>query len=142
MTCAAGQGKACPIPDTTSVRSPRTVFGGPELNHQRQSGSELPSVQLLENVDVEDLVVHDLFEIYILLLGFLQTLDVIGIHLAILGSPAVPGRIGDLQVAGPYHSPSSFPAFWDQTRTTGGSVFWGRGNNTLIFNSTYHHEEV
>jgi hypothetical protein len=52
----------------------------------------------LQHVDVQGLIRHDALETRVLLLEFLQALGVVGLHAAILIAPAVPGRLGDLEL--------------------------------------------
>jgi len=53
---------------------------------------------LLEHVDVEGLVGHQLLQPGVLGLQFLEAFGVAGLHAAVLGHPAMPGRLGDLQM--------------------------------------------
>lgn len=57
-------------------------------------------VQLLQHVDVQGLVCHHPLQLAALLLDVPQSPGVVGLHAAALVPPAVPCRLGDLQVAG------------------------------------------
>ena len=60
------------------------------------AGSPVSPPQLLQGFDLELLVSHDPLEPGVLGLQFLQPLDVLGLQPAVLRSPAVVGRLGDL----------------------------------------------
>src|SRR5829696_3395368 len=64
---------------------------------RRRSGSEVSLGQLLEQVDVQRLVGDQPLEPGVLGLQLPQLLGLAGLHPAILGPPAVPGRLADLQ---------------------------------------------
>ena len=74
-----------------SRRARRPAGGGP--------GSEVSPVQLLQHVDVERGVGHELLQPLVLLAEFLQPLGVVGLHAAVPVPPPMPGRLGDLQAA-------------------------------------------
>src|SRR5579875_487229 len=72
-------------------RTQRPSGGGP--------GLEVSLFQLSQHVDVERLVGHDLLQADVLALQVLQALRVVGQHGAVLVARAVPGRLGDHEVA-------------------------------------------
>src|SRR5690606_29042328 len=53
---------------------------------------------LLEHVDVESLIGDQLLEPGVLGLELFEPFGLVGLHAAVLGYPAMPGRFGDLQV--------------------------------------------
>jgi hypothetical protein len=52
----------------------------------------------LQHVDVEGLSGHDALELSVFLPELLQSLGVVGPHVAVLIPPAVPGRLGNLEM--------------------------------------------
>ena len=62
------------------------------------SGLEFSLGHELQHVDVQGLVRHDALQARVLLLELFEALGVVGLHAAILIPPAVPGRLGDLEL--------------------------------------------
>jgi hypothetical protein len=82
------------------------AFGYPEPVAQRRHGaalavrgSEVSRRDLLEHVDVEGLVGHQLLQPGVLGFEFFEPLGLVGLHTAVLGKPAMPRRLSDLQVS-------------------------------------------
>lgn len=62
------------------------------------SGSEVSRRDLLEHVDVESLIGDQLLEPGVLGFELLEPFGLVGLHTAVLGHPAMPRRLGGLQV--------------------------------------------
>lgn len=52
---------------------------------------------MLQHLNVQSLVGHDLFQPAVLVFEFLEPLGFLGLHPAVLRSPAIEGRLTDLQ---------------------------------------------
>ena len=79
-------------PEPFAAASPRRGGDG--------SGSEVSLGQLLEHRLVELGLGQELLQPGVLALELLEPLGVVGLHAAVLGDPAVPGRLGDLAGGG------------------------------------------
>src|SRR5690606_169094 len=77
---------------------------------------EVSRRNLLEHVDIEGLVGDQLLEPSVLILSFefFEAFDVIGLHAPVLGHPAMPGRLCDLQM--PAHLSQLLPGPEEQGR--------------------------
>ena len=84
--------------DTPFVLRPRTVPRADGLHCGGGSGSEVSLSQLLEHRLVELGLGEESLEPSVLPLELLESLRVICLHAAVLLSPAVPGRLGDLEM--------------------------------------------
>jgi hypothetical protein len=83
----------------------RPTLGEPLVVHQHQDRLAPPGLpisrrDLLERVDLELLVRDDALQLQVLALELLQALDVVGLHRAALGAPAVKRVLGDLELLG------------------------------------------
>ncbi len=85
-------------PDCGPARRPRTVHTASLPRGAYGAGSEVSRRDLLEHVDIKGLVGDQLLESGVLGLEFFEAVGVIGFHAAVLGHPAMPGRLGDLQM--------------------------------------------
>src|SRR6476661_2176439 len=88
----------CPPPCRPGVRTPRTGRAAPSRRRACDSGSEVSRRDLLEHVDVQSLVGDQLLEPGVLGLEFLEPFGLVGLHAAVLGKPAMPRRLRDLQM--------------------------------------------
>src|SRR5690606_34524516 len=77
---------------------PRTDRAASPLLHVAGSGSEVSLGQLLEHRLVELGLGQELLQSGVLALELLEPLRVARLHAAVLGDPAVPGRLRDLQM--------------------------------------------
>src|SRR5215211_6006811 len=84
-------------PDRRGVGTPRSGPAGAPRPCGAAPGSEVSLGQLLEHVDVQRLVGDQPLEPGVLGLQLLEPLGRTGLHPAVLGPPAVPGRLADLQ---------------------------------------------
>src|SRR5207245_535155 len=72
---------------------------GPRRPAGGASGSEVSLSQLLEHVDVEGLVGDQLLQSSVLTLEVLEAPHLLALHARVLCPPAVPGGLGDAEVA-------------------------------------------
>jgi hypothetical protein len=94
---------AAVLPDQLArppLRHPEHLLGGARRRGAGEPGSPVSPPQLLQRLDLELLVGHDPLQAGVLALQFLQPLDVVGLQPAVLGAPAVVGRLADLQLLG------------------------------------------
>src|SRR6185312_2579372 len=89
---------ATPPPHRRGVQTPRTAHAVPQRHCACGSGSEVSRRNLLEHVDVEGLVSHQLLEPGVLGFELFEPFGLVGLHTAVLGHPAVPRRFRNLQV--------------------------------------------
>src|SRR5690606_10797673 len=95
----AGSSGADRPPGTPVAERPRTDRAASPPLHVAGSGSEVSLGQLLEHGLVELGLVEELLQPRGLALELLEPLRVARLHAAVLGDPAVPGRLRDLQMS-------------------------------------------
>ena len=86
-------------PARPAFAHPELLVEGPNGPPTAVTGSDVSPVKLPQHVDAERLVGDDLLEPRVLLLEFLQPPGVIRLRAPVLVAPAVPRRLGDLEVA-------------------------------------------
>ena len=86
-------------PDRPGVRRPRTACRGPDGPPPAVRGQKFPRLISLSMVDVQDWAsASELLQLRVLLAQLSQLLGIVGFHAAVLVAPAVPGRLGDLEM--------------------------------------------
>ena len=86
-------------PTRSSLGDPEPLAQHLRLPRGDGSGSEVSLSQLLEHRLVELRLGQELLEPDVLTLELFEALGVAGLHAAVLGHPAVPGGVGDLEMS-------------------------------------------